>query len=385
MIEIVEIKDKSGIIKFVDVASYIYKQDKFFVPPLKSDLVKTLLGKDNPLFMSGEHTFFIAYKDGKPAGRILAGINESLTDKKASEDGYISLFESINDKEVAFKLFDSAIEWLRLRGRSVVKGPVSPTNGDDSKGLLVKGFDGPPVLMNSYNPEYYVSFFEEYGFEKHEDLFAYFHNVRTATNMERHGRVSDYAMKRYNFRVDSINLKDLDKEVSDIKAVLDIAMPAEWEDLVPPTLEELKAEVAKLKPLVDKDLVIIARSEDRPVGFAIAIPDYNQVLMKLKGKLFPFGFLKFLWYRKKIKGFRIFVLFVIPEFRKKAVSGAILYRMYRNGLAKGYEYAEGSTIGEYNTAMRNDIEKTGGIHYRTYRLYKKEIWLYYNYLWLWKI
>lgn len=373
MIEIVEIKDKRGLKKFIDVAFYIYKNDGFFVPPLKNDLLKTLSGKDNPLFMSGEHAFFIAYKDDKAVGRILVGINESLNSKKHASEGYISLFESINDKEVAFKLFDKAVEWLKARGEKVVKGPVSPTNGDDSKGLLVKGFDGSPVLMNSYNPEYYIAFFEEYGFIKHEDLYAYYHNVKTAENMERHGKIAEYAMKRCNFEVQSVDLKNLDKEVADIKQVLDIAMPAEWEDLAPPTLEELKAEVSNLKPLADKDLIVIARSGEKPIGFAIAIPDYNWLLKKIKGRLLPIGFLKFLWYKKKIKGFRIFVLFVIPEFRKKAVSGAILYRIYRNGLEKGYEYAEGSTIGENNMAMRNDIEKTGAIHYRTYRLYKKDI------------
>ena len=373
MVDIIEITTKKELKQFVNLAWSIYKDDELWVPPLKNDLLKTLLGKDNPLFLDGEHTFFMVYYNGKPAGRICVGINESLNEQKNAEDGYISLFESIENREVAFALFDKAAEWLKERGKKVIKGPVSPTNGDDYRGLLVKGFDGSPVLMNSYNPEYYVRFFEEYGFEKHLDLYAYYHDISTSVGLERHGKVADYAMKRYNFRVDSINLKKMDKEMEDIKKVLDIAMPAEWEDLVPPTLEEVKAEGARLKPLADEDLILIARSEDRPIGFAIALPDYNQVLKKLNGRLLPTGFIKYLWYKRKITGLRIFVLFVIPEFRKKAVSGAILYKYYENGIKKGYKYAEGSTIGETNIPMRTDIEKTGGILYRTYRLYKKEI------------
>lgn len=373
MINILEAKSKKELKEFIELQWIIYKEDTLWVPPLKNDMLKTLLGKDNPLFMEGEHAFFIANYNEKPAGRICVGINESLNEKKNAEDGYITLFESIENKEVAFALFNKAVEWLKERGKRVVKGPVSPTNGDDSRGLLVEGFDGAPVLMNSYNPKYYVDFFEEYGFVKHLDLYAYYHDIRTAVNMERHGRVAEYAMKRYNFRVDSIDLKNIDKEMEDIKKVLDIAMPEEWEDLTPPTLEEVRAEGARLKPLADEDLILIARSEDKPVGFVIALPDYNQVLKKLNGKLLPTGVFKFLWYKRKITGFRIFVLFVIPEFRKKAVSGAILYKEYINGLKKGYQYCEGSTIGETNTAMRTDIEKTGGILYRTYRLYKKEI------------
>lgn len=373
MIEVNEIKGKSEIKKFIDLSWIIYKDDNYWVPPIKNDIFNTLLGKDNALFMNGEHAFFMAYMDWKPAGRICVGINESLNEKKNAHDGYISLFESVNNKDVAFALFDKAVKWLKVRGKNVVKGPVSPTNGDDYRGLLVKGFDGSPVLMNSYNPEYYVKFFEEYGFVKHLDLYAYYHNIDSTVNLERHGRVSAYAMKRYNFKVDTIKLKDIDNEIKDIKKILDIAMPDDWEDLTPPTYEELKAEAAQLISMADEDLILIARSEGKPIGFAIALPDYNQVLKRLNGNLFPFGFLKFFWYKRKIDGFRIFILFVVPEFRKKAVSSAMLYKFYKNGIKKGYKYAEGSTIGETNLAMRADIEKTGADHYRTYRLYKKEI------------
>ncbi|MCM8711145.1 hypothetical protein M2651_08900 [Clostridium sp. SYSU_GA19001] len=372
MIEIIEIKDKAELKKFIELSWFIYKNDKFWVPPLKRDLLNTLLGKDNPLFMSGEHAFFMAYLNGEAAGRICVGINKNLNEKKNVKEGYITLFESIENKEVAFALFDKAIEWLRGRRQKLVKGPISPTNGDDYKGLLIKGFDGSPVLMNSYNPEYYINFFEDYGFVKHLDLYAYYHNLHTI-NMDRYSKIADYAMKKYNFTVDEINLKDMDKEMEDIKKVLDISMPEEWEELIPPTKEEIRAEGAKLKPMADKNLIVIARSEGKPIGFGIALPDYNQVLKKMDGKLLPFGFLKFLWYRKKIDWFRVFVLFVIPEFRKKAVSGTMLNKLYINGIKNGYNYAEGSTIGETNIAMRTDIEKLGAINYRTYRIYKKEI------------
>lgn len=372
MITIKEIEDKKELKKFIELSWRIYKQDENWVPPLKGDLLNTLLGKDNPLFMSGEHTFFIASIDGIPSGRILVGINESLNEKKNSEDGYFSLFESIEDKELAFALLDRASEWLRERGKKILKGPVSPTNGDDYKGLLVEGFNGPPVLMNSYNLEYYAKFFEAYGLVKHEDVYAYYFDLDCA-KMERYQRLSGYAMERYKFHIDTIDLDNIDSEMGDIKKVMDIAMPEEWEDLTPPTIEEVRAEGAKLRPLADKELILIARSEGRPIAFAIALPNYNEVLQKINGSLFPFGFMKFLYYKRKIKGFRMFVLFVIPEFRKKGVSGAIFARFFDNGVRNGYVYAEGSTIGETNKQMRADIEKTGGIRYRTYRLYKKEI------------
>lgn len=370
--DIIEIIDKGGLKKFVDFAWEIYKNDPNWVPPLKGDLVKTLTGKNNPLFMSGSHAFFMAYRGDEPAGRICVGINQSYNEKKNLHEGYICLFESINDINVAFSLFDKAIEWLKAREINMVKGPISPTNGDDSRGLLVMGFDGAPVLMNSYNPEYYVNFFDEYGFIKHLDLFAYYFDVINVDS-ERYEKPVEFAMKRYNFQVDKIDLKNIEKEMIDVKEVLDIAMPDDWEDLTPPTLEEIRAEGKAIVAMADPDLIYIARSEGNPIGFGIALPDYNQVLKRMNGRLLPFGFLKFLKYKKKIDGGRIFILFVIPEFRKKAVSSAILYNVLAAGKRKGYKYGEGSTIGEINVSMRRDAEGAGGVHYRTYRLYKKDI------------
>jgi GNAT superfamily N-acetyltransferase len=373
MVEIAELKSKSELRKFIDLQWQLYMDDPYWVPPLKNDMLKTLLGKNNPLFENGEHAFFMAYFEDKPAARICVGINKSVNDKKNMKEGYISLFESINNREVAFAIFDRAVVWLKERGMNSIKGPLSPTNGDDYKGLLVQGFDGAPVLMNSYNPEYYVRFFEEYGFDKHLDLYAYYHDINSAVSIEKNRKLVEFAMKRYNFQVDTIDLKNLDKEARDVKEIMEIAMPEDWEELTPPTLEEVKAEISRLRQLADKDLITIARSEGKPIGFLVALPDYNQVLKKLNGSLFPFGFIKFLWYRRKITGLRIFGMFVVPEFRKKAVSGAMLYKCYENAIKNGYKYGEGSTIGETNHAMRNDIEKTGGLLYRTYRLYKKEI------------
>lgn len=372
MVHIVEVKGKKGLKKFIDFSWEIYKNDPNWVPPLRSDLLKTLQGRDNPLFMNGPHAFFMAYRDGRPAGRICAGINETLNRKKGKEEGYICLFECINDGDVAACLFDHAADWLKKRGKKVMKGPVSPTNGDDYRGLLVKGFDGPPVLMNSYNPDYYPGLFEAHGFQKHLDLYAYYYDV-SGIRLERYSKVIQYAMKRYNFRVEPVNLKKLDREVKDIKRVLDEAMPADWEDLTPPSLEEIKAQANKLKDLADPDLIYIARSGDRPIGFALGLPDYNQVLKRLNGRLFPLGFLKFMWFKRKITGARIFVLFVVPEFRKKAVSSTIYYKCLQAAKRKGYTYGEGSTIGEINLDMRRDAEGAGGIHYRTYRIYRKDI------------
>ncbi|MBA1335323.1 MAG: hypothetical protein HPY66_0945 [Firmicutes bacterium] len=371
MVTIEEVKDSNGLKRFAEFAWSVYRDDPYWVPPLKGEILSTLEGKDNPLFMNGPHALFIAYKDTEVSGRICVGINETLNNKKNKAEGYVCMFECCSDYNVASALFERAEQWLGDRNIDLVKGPISPTNGDDLRGLLVEGFNGPPVLMNSYNPRYYRDFFERYGFVKYLDLYAYYWDVKDIPE-ERYLKAVDYAMKRYRFRVDALRLDQFDREMEDIKTVMDTAMP-EWDDLTPPTLEEVRAIGRKLRPLADPELIYIARSGGYPIGFSIGLPDYNQVLKHLNGRMFPFGFLKYLWLKNRITGMRVFVLFVIPEFRKKAVSGTMFLKYIQTAKKKGYTYVEGSTIGETNMDMRRDAERAGGKHYRTYRIYSKPV------------
>lgn len=372
MIKIVELRDSKKLMTFINLPWTLYKGNPNWIPPLKHDMSKTLSGKNNPLFMCGPHSFFLAIKDDKPVGRILVGINEKLNKEKNKNEGYISLFECINDESAACMLLDAACSWLKCNSITSVVGPVSPTNGDDSRGLLIKGFDGPPVLMNSYNPTYYIDFFEKYGFIKHMDLYAFDIDPNSAPE-ERFGRVVEYAMKKYNFQIDRFDMNNMEREVQDMKSVLDLSMPESWEHLTPPSVDELRAEVATLKKLADPDLLYMARSGSDPIGFVIGLPDYNQVLKKLNGRLFPFGIFKYFYYKRRITGLRIFAQFVVPKFQKKAVNSAIFHRLMVEGKRKGYTYCEGSTIGEMNIDSIRSVEGAGGKLYRVYRIYRKDI------------
>jgi GNAT superfamily N-acetyltransferase len=372
-IKIEEVKTRFQERKFIKLPWKIYKDDTCWVPPLISDVKKSVRGKNNTLKKDGPFTLLLAYKDNKVCGRLLVGINEHLNRAKNYKRGYISLFECVDNREVAFALFDYAINWLKERGIKEIIGPLSLPSGDDYRGLLIDNFTDSPLVMNTYNKEYYVRFFEDYGFEKYWDCYAYYCDLSTDID-ERYRRIVPYAMKKHNFRVDMLDLKNINKEMMDIKEIIEKAMPEDWEDFIPPTDEDIKIIAKNLVPVADPELIYIARTNDgRPIGFNIALPDYNQVLKKLKGKLFPFGIIKFLFYRKKINRARLFVLFVVPEFRKKGVSSAIYLKVFDAARKKGYKYGEGSTIWEYNTVMKRDIEKFGGKIYKTYRIFKKDI------------
>ena len=373
-LEIRPVVSKAEMKQFIRLPWKIYKGDPCWVPPLLNDLKKSLDPAANKALEKIKHQMYLALMDGKPVGRIYAGIDTNLNQKKNMNMAFFSLFECINDFEVAKLLFDKAFDWARQHGADFVCGPVAitGTDGDENKGLLVNCFDRPPVIMNSYNPAYYMDLMERYGFVKDYDVFAYYLDKDQMFKKDP-ARVIEYAQKRYGFRVDTLNLNDLENEIKALKHVMDIAMPEEWPDLVPPTLEELRETAKKLVELADPELLPIARHGDEPIGFAIALPDYNQVLIHLNGRITPLAALKFLWYKRRIKSARVFVMFVVPEFRNKGVSFAIYHTAFKNGVNKGYTWGEGSTIGETNLRMRADIEGTGATHYKTYRIYKKEL------------
>lgn len=368
-----EVNSRKEINDFIKLPYKLYSEDEPWVPPLNMDFKKYILGKNNFLNQSGPNTRIVAYKNGVIAGRLLVGINNHLNKAKGYKEGYISLFESIEDYDVAFSLLQYAENWLKNRGMYSIKGPLSLPGGDDNRGFLIDNFKDPTLIMNTYNKKYYNDLFLEYGFNKYLDVYAYKSGI-VNDNIDRYEKLVPYAMNKYKFKIDKLDLKNIHKEMKDIQMIINEAMPKQWDDFIPPSDEEISLIAKQLVPFADPNLIYIARTLDnRPIGFNISLPDYNQILLKLRGKLLPLGILKFLYYKRKIDRIRFFVLFVIPEYRKKGVPSAIYLQSYKAALDKGYNFVEGSTIWEYNTEMKMDIEKFGGVKYKTYRIYTKPI------------
>lgn len=358
---------------FVNLPWSLYKGDPHWIPPLKSDMHQTLSPKHNALLNLGPYCFFLALQDNKPVGRIGCGLDRRLNAAKGIEMGYITLFESIKDYQVARELFDAAVGFLRRHGVTLVTGPQSPSNGDDYRGLLIDGFDGPPALLNTYNPPWYQEFFEEYGFAKHFDRYGYWSDL-TKPLPEKLLRGVEIAEKRYNFRLRNLNMKNLGAEMVAIKHISDLSMPEDWPDMIPPSMEEIRAEVNKLKTLAVPELIYIAESQEgEPIGLSIALPDYNQVLKHINGSLFPLGWLKFLLLRKKITQVRLFVIMVVPSFHRKGVSAALYLRSMETARRLGFTTGDGSSIHEFNVRMNRDAQGSGGTLYRTWRVYQLPI------------
>ena len=357
---------------FIDLPWYLYKDDPQWIPPLIIDMDNTLNPNKNALLRLGPSAFFLAIRNNQVVGRIGTGMDLRLNKEKNKELGYITLFESVDDYQVAHTLLAKATQWLREQQAEIVTGPQSPSNGDDYRGLLIEGFDSPPVLLNSYNPPYYADFLERFGFKKQFDRYAYYYDLSDGPS-DRLSRGVALAQKRYRFSVRKIDMKNLDQERIVIKNVIDQSMP-DWPDMIPPSEDELIAEVEKLKQIAVPELVLFIESQEGEcLGFSVALPDYNQVLKYLNGRLLPFGFLKYLWYKRKITSIRLFALFVTPHGRRRGVSAALYYYTMINARRLGFTHGEGSTIHEFNTRMNIDAQKAGGKLYKTYRVYHMEL------------
>lgn len=357
---------------FVNLPWRLYRDDPHWVPPLKSDMYNTLKPKHNALLRLGPWCFFLALQDGKPVGRIGCGVDRQLNEAKGKEMGYITLFESIQDYEVAEALFDAAVGFVRRHGANLLTGPQSPSNGDDYRGLLIDGF-GPPALLSSYNPPWYQEFFERYGFEKQFDRLGFWIDLKEPMP-EKLVRGVDIAQRRYKFTVRPVDLKNLEAEIKAIKHIADQSTPEDWPDMIAPSLEEIRAEVKKLIPLAKPELVLIAESQEgEPIGMAITLPDYNSVLKRLNGRLFPLGWLKFLYYRNKINLARLFALMVVESYHRKGVSAALYKYSMEAALRLGYIGGDASSIHEFNVRIYNDALGTGGKIYRRFRVYQLKI------------
>lgn len=359
----------NGIKKFLKFAFQIYKNDPNWVPPLYMDKLKILNKNKNPFFNeSNDMELFMAFRNNKPVGRIAAIKNDTHNKVHNENIGFFGFFECINDQEVANKLFDTVKEWLKKHNLSAMRGPTNPTSNDEY-GALLEGFDDTPRLLMPYNPKYYLDLYEGYGLRKVKDLFAYDIQNSEMQKNEKIKRVSELVKARYNIKIRSANIKDFHKELEIFKQIWNKTWVANW-GFIPMTEAEIDAAAKDLKPLLNEDLVFFAEIDGNPIGMVLAMPDYNQIFRTMKGRLFPFQFLKLYTQKKKITWARVIALGVIPEYQKKGVDGALYYECLERAAKHGIMQGEASWILEDNLMMNRGAETMQGKVYKKYRIYE---------------
>ncbi|MBI4654442.1 MAG: N-acetyltransferase [Nitrospirae bacterium] len=400
MLEVLAVNNRSSFKEFLNLPFKLYDKNPFWVPPLLKDL-KEQFSPQNPFLKHAEIAPFIAKIDGKTVGRITAIYNSAhidfhneahmpRRDTKDNENnppsppfskggmggfsgektGFFGFFECIDYPVVAKALLERVKQWLREKGITILRGPVNFSTNDEC-GLLIDGYNCSPMIMMPYNPSYYSMLLEQCGFAKAKDLYAYIIDVPKTILPEKVFRVVRIAEK-HNITVRHINIKSFRQEMEIFKSIYNSAWERNW-GFVPMTDEEIDHEAKKLKPIIIPELTLIAECRGQPVGFMMMLPDFNYVLKKLNGRLFPFGILKALWYSRKIKDLRLLLLGIKEGFRKQGVDAFLLMeglRALKNG---GYERVEFSWVLEDNVPVQKLAGMFSGRLYKVYRIYETKI------------
>lgn len=365
-----EVATRRGLREFVEFPYRLYRGHHAWVPVLRSEMMAIVTGRSGFVLKDNPHAFFVTRDDkGRVAGRIAVLEDTKLSAVKGVRYGAFTLFDVVDDWYQAKALLDAGTDWLRSRGTQVVKGPVSPTNGDDYHGMLAMNFDDPPMMYTNYNHAYYNTFMQRYGFTVDIRLGAWRFDARAVSAYREN--LLKKVQARYHYHIDNADMGDLEGMANDIKRILDEAMPVEWADLTPPSIENVRIMVRDMKRFVRPEMVAIARTDEgRPIGFVATCPDYNQVFRRMNGRLFPLGWLMFLLFRGRIDAGRALVLFVVPDYRSRGVPAAMFSKLFAWGRAHGYRMAEGSLVGEENVRSWREIEGAGGVRYKTWYLYQ---------------
>lgn len=372
-VHVTPVRTKADRNAFVDLPFRLYAGDPNWVPPLKRDIHELIDPKRHPFHQHAQVELFLARDDGgRVVGRIAATRNDLYLQHHPDGAGFFGFFECERDPAIATALLDTAADWLAGQGLRVMRGPASFSLNEEA-GLLVRGFDGPPVIMMSYNPPWYADLLEGYGFVKAKDLLAYYFDFKGAQRPpERLERAVDTLAKRHKITIRRMDKGRFWDEVARIRDFYNAALEKNWGH-VPMTEAEFTYMAKQFKPVADFDLILFAEVDGELAGFGLGLPDLNVALRHMNGRLLPFGWAKALWYSRKIDRARILALGVLDKYRRTGAAELLYLDFFRAGLRKGVTKGEFSWVLEDNAPMRAAIEKMGAELYRVYRMYDKPL------------
>ncbi|WP_419950196.1 N-acetyltransferase [Candidatus Palauibacter sp.] len=364
---VVPVESRADLRRFIDLPWSIYRGDPNWVPPLKRDVRAAFDPTKHPFHLHSEVQPYLALRGRDVVGRICAIRNRNHEAIHEESVGFFGWFECIDDPEAAEALFDAVRGWLRGRGLTALRGPTSFST-NETTGLLIDGDPRPPVLLMAHNPPWYPALLEGCGLRKVKDLYCW--NILEGAWPEHLFRAEKLVTRRYGTRIRTLDMSKFDEELLLIRRIYNAAWEKNW-GFVPMTDAEMDHMAAELKPIIDPDLALFAETPDgEAIGFTLALPDFNQVLHKLNGRLTPLGLLKALYYKRKVTCLRVLILGLMEEWRGKGIDVLLYLAIFRNGTAAGMNEADMSWILEDNRKMNAGIERLGARMYRTYRLYE---------------
>lgn len=348
----------------------LYAEDPHWVAPPNMDIARFLHpAKKHAFHDSGDIGWMLARRGDRVVGRIAAIENRAHNEHHDDRTGFFGFFETENDPEVAGALLDAAESWVTERGLAALRGPTSPSLNYES-GCLIEGEEGPPFLMMPHNPPWYRDLIEASGFSKVMDLYA-FYTDEDHHDIERWTRLGDKILKRSQVSLRRFDMGRFDDDVRLIVELFNDAWSRNW-GFVPMSEREVAAMAKELRPVFVPWLCAFIMRDDEAIGFWMGLPDYNRVLLKLRGRLLPFGIFKLLRAKKRLDSMRVLLMGIRKEHQNLGLDVALYGDIIRAN-TRGIRSAECSWILETNTPMINTLERAGARRWRTYRMFEKAL------------
>ena len=377
-LRIVPAETRRELVRFFRFPRTVYRGDPNWVEPILADRIAKVDPGRNPFWRTAEHRLWMALRGGTVAGTIAA-----IHDRRSNEAlhrslGSFGFFECFDDPEAAALLVDTAAAWLAARGLTSMRGPFNPAS-DDEPGILVEGFDSLPAIMEAHSPPYYARLLEAAGMRMHQEMFARL-VVRPPGNRPfledaapRLRRAIEIAGRRdRGVRIRTLDRRHWDEDIRIACRLFNAAL-SYLPEHVPVSEEEFLAMAEGLKPILDDEMALLAEVDGRPAGFGLILPDVNQALRHVHGRLGPVGLLRFLYYRRSIDRASFKIMMVAPEYQDRFVEVLLLARLGEAVWRKGYREVDLSMTGDENWKSNRIQERTGPRVYRRYRIYEMPI------------
>jgi GNAT superfamily N-acetyltransferase len=357
---------------FIRLPWRLYRNDPLWVPPLVAERRSFLDRTRNPFFLHAEGEYFLAWRDGRPVGRVTAQVDRNFNEFQHNDWGMFGFFEVEHDAEAAGALLRAAEAWLRERGRDRMVGPMNFSTNDEC-GVLVEGFDRPPIVLTDWTHRYYPGLLEGAGLTKAMDLLMW--NLEVSQRDSVHPmiwQVAEQVESKHGITVRTMRKRDMQAEVERFLEVYNAAWERNW-GFVPLEDAEVRHYARQLRPLLDENWAWVAEKDGETVGAALTLPDYNQVLKRMNGRLLPTGWLKFGLGRRRIDRVRVFALGVKREWQHTGIAARFYQLHFDSAERTPQKGGEMGWILESNTSMNRAMEGMGGAIVRKYRVYEKAL------------
>ncbi|HEY2631353.1 MAG TPA: GNAT family N-acetyltransferase [Solirubrobacteraceae bacterium] len=373
-VSVKEVSSRKDLKAFIDLPFRLHSNHPLWVPPLKIERRLFLNRKMNAFFTHGEAQYFLAWRDGRVVGRITAQVNHAFDDYQKKNWGWFGFLEFEDHQEVLEALLAAAEGWLRERGKERMVGPADFAMNDES-GILIEGFDARPMILQPWHPPYYQQRVEQAGMTKAMDLLMWNLEVTNRDKvMPVIWELAEKVQSEHGIRVRPMRRRQLRKDLDSFAEVYNSAWSKNW-DFVPYSKKDLDGLAQELHLAFDKHWFMIAEREDtgEVVGMAITVPDLNQMLEKMKGKLFPLGWWYFLRKGSIMDRVRVGFLGVKPEYQHTGVAAKLYEEHFDAAEARPQKGGEMGWILETNTPMNRGMEAMGGKVVKRYRVYEREL------------